>query len=514
MNDSDIQLYKQFRTLCNQNAEDALIAAGLLSNKGVNHIVFHLSVLALEEIGKIFILWHNLNAEETWDKDKLKIPLDDHIKKLFWAIWGPSFGKEKITKQSIDEIRGMASQLHNKRLDTLYINLIDANASAAKVSDKEASMIFGFAKTRLNLSRMEGEINENGKPSDLLIWFNKMTDIPERRLFIFGNTAQEKLVELGNSEEWFAWLKDHFEKQDKILNEIALHELNKKSSKNTEDRVPKWKVKFKIISQSHSIRNNVLSSFNKRFDFIQLFRGGDNHTLYIEATFDKSVLVSDLWQQGWMVSKLFVAALNVGTNGFFYWNTSVDLEKYYEEIRDLENNKKVSLTLQTKLTLGWHERKMALTEKELYLSKITFEYFLAPTKKSDIYFIDDYMTGLAMFAKTDIHLRLEGEIFYQFYLSFKHAVVKYEACEESQIKEIGYSQIERLLKDKPEYERILDIGATLGKGQPDISEPITLKEVVSMKQYCGAYLLTLAVRKYKGNNTLRLTLSEQELSES
>jgi hypothetical protein len=54
----------------------------------------------------------------------------------------------------------------------------------------------------------------------------------------------------------------------------------------------------------------------------------------------------------------------------------------------------------------------------------------------------------------------------------------------------------------------------LEKGQRDFIEPLFLKEVVSMKQYCGTYLLTLAVRELKGDNTLRLTLNAQEPSEA
>jgi AbiV family abortive infection protein len=507
MTDSDIKSYQQFRQFCHQNAEDALKAAELLLRKGVNHIVFHLSVLALEEIGKIFIFWHNLNAAETWEKDKFTIPLDDHIKKLFWAIWGPSFGKEKITRQSIDESRGMASQLHNKRLDVLYTDQKDTTTSASKLSDEEALMVFNFVKARLDLSKMEGDIDENSQPSELSIWFHKMTETPERRSFIFGDAAQDKLVELGTAEAWFAWLKDHFDKEDKALNDIAAYELSQKATRPTKEFTPKWKIKFKIISSSHSIRNKVLTAFNKRFDFIQLFRGSDNHTLYVEATFDKSVPVSDLWQQGWMVAKLFVGALNVGTNGFFYWNTLVDLEKYYEEIRDLENNNKVSLTLATKLALGWHERKMVLTEEELGLCQIAFEYFLVPTRRSDIYFINDYLTALAMFAKTDIHLRMERETFYQFYMAFKNAVMECQHCEASQVKAVGYTQLEKLVKDKLAFERMVDLGATLEKDGPEKLFPITLQEVVSMKQYCGFYLMTLAVRKMKGDDSLCLVMN-------
>jgi AbiV family abortive infection protein len=509
MTSEDITTYRQFQQLCHQNAEDALKAAELLLRKGVNHIVFHLAILAMEEIGKIFILWHNLNAEETWEKDKYTIPLDDHIKKLFWAIWGPSFGKEKISRESIEESRGMASQLHNQRLDTLYTDPKDTQPSSAKVSDDFAARMVSFAKARLDLSKTEGSIAESSQPSESFQWFHRTTNVPERRAFIFSELAQDKLIELGDPHLWFAWLKEHFAEEDKALQEITTFELNRKATPPTSEFMPKWKIKFKVISQSHSIRANVLVEYNKRFDFIQLFRGADPHTLHIEATLDKSVPVSDLWQQGWMLVKCFVAALNAGANGFFYWNTAVDLEKYYEEIQDLENKKKVSITMAPKLALGWHKRKMTLALEELCLSQLIFEYFLVPTRRSDIFFIDAYMTGLAMFAKTDIHLRMETQTFYQFYICFKKALMERQQCSADQIKEVGYSELEKLITDKAAFDRVMDLGAVLEKGQPTMPSPITLQEVASMKQYASFYLLTLAVRKNKGDETLRLVGMEK-----
>ncbi len=501
---ADVKTYQQFRQFCHQNAEDALKAAELLLGKGVNHIVFHLTVLTLEEIGKIFILWHNLNSEETWEKDKYTIPMDDHIKKLFWAIWGPSLGKEKLSRESIEESRGMAAQLHNQRLDTLYTDPRDTQPSNAKISDALAEQMVAFVRARLDLSQTEGDIEENSRPSEAFQWFHRATNLPERRAFIFGNVAQDKLVELGDPQAWFLWLKEHFEQEEKALAAIAGTELDRPNTPPTTEFTPKWKVKFKIISQSHSIRANVLAEYNKRFDFVQLYRGADPHTLLIDVTLDKSVPVSELWQHGWMVGKCFVAALNVGANGFFYWNTAVDLDKYYDEIKDLENKKKVAITMSPKLALGWHERKMVLTLEELCLTQLTFEYFLVPTRRSDIYFIDGYMTGLAMFAKTDIHLRMETETFFQFYGSFKKAVMEVQSCETTQVKEVGYTELEKLIPGKEAYDRIMDLGAALESKERSMTSRITLQEVVLMKQYASYYLLTLAVRKHRGDHTLRL----------
>ena len=52
------------RNACLQNADDLIIAAKLLQNKHLQHIQYHLSVLALEEIGKAEIIGMTFAAIE------------------------------------------------------------------------------------------------------------------------------------------------------------------------------------------------------------------------------------------------------------------------------------------------------------------------------------------------------------------------------------------------------------------------------------------------------------------
>jgi AbiV family abortive infection protein len=89
MKKEELEKFNLFREQCLINAEDAIRTAEELKNKSVNHVAFHLVVFCLEESGKIFIGWYQLSSKETWGKEPHKIPFDDHVKKLFWAIWGP-----------------------------------------------------------------------------------------------------------------------------------------------------------------------------------------------------------------------------------------------------------------------------------------------------------------------------------------------------------------------------------------------------------------------------------------
>src|ERR1017187_4533198 len=108
---------------CLANAERMIESAkAVRSVPGCNHIAFNLAVLALEEIGKSILLFQGSleikhlprNGEEA------KRPLewiDDHERKLFWAIW---FGDEGLDWRTIPQSMEAAPRLHLKRLAVLY----------------------------------------------------------------------------------------------------------------------------------------------------------------------------------------------------------------------------------------------------------------------------------------------------------------------------------------------------------------------------------------------------------
>ncbi|MBU2465136.1 MAG: AbiV family abortive infection protein, partial [Bacteroidetes bacterium] len=195
MTQEELIKFNAFRQLCLTNSEDAIRTAEELQNKSVNHIAFQLAVFCLEEIGKVFVGWYQFNAKETWGKDHYNIPIDDHIKKLFWAIWGPSFTNEKFTTQQMDEIKNMASNLHSRRLDVMYTELTDTVPSSAKISNEELETHLKMARARLELAKLEGEVEttlSEDKQEDMK-WFMEASNHPEKRKFIFGHKSQEKL---------------------------------------------------------------------------------------------------------------------------------------------------------------------------------------------------------------------------------------------------------------------------------------------------------------------------------
>ncbi len=481
------------------------MSAELLLNKKANHLVFHLCVLVLEEIGKIFISFQNFSSDDSDKEEKLKIPLDDHVKKLFWAIWGPSFMEEKISQQQLNEIKGVATRLHDKRLNVLYTDVLDTCKLSEKITDNEVTALVRFTKARLDFAKVEGDVDENYELSAEMAWFLKTTEIPHKRLFIFGDNSQDKLIEFGEVYKWIIWLKEHFSKEENSLKEILNDEVKRERILNKNHIVPKWKMKFSFVSQSHSIRQNVLNLFNEKHPFIKLSKGNGNHTIIVETTFGDNVSIVDLWGHGIVFGKLFVAALNVASNGLIYWNISTDIDKYYEKIWDLENKKELSARLENAFRIKWEDERLVLTEEHLYLAMMVHEYFYLVCNEKGLEPVDDYISALGMMAKTDIHLRLEKEAFIKFYTSFISALRQNENVDaDSDFKELGYEQIAGMIKGRTEFDKVMDIGKNLIHNKENYSVNITLTEVIGIKMYSGIYLMTLAIRKLRRDNTIRL----------
>jgi len=505
-----LQKHNAFRTLCLKNAEDAIRAAETLQDKGLNHICYHLATLGLEEIGKVFIGWYNLNTNPDWDREKNKIPLDDHIKKLFWSIWGPSIGQETIDKKQIEEYRGMASKIHSNRLATLYTEIHDEKPARDKLSSDETNDLVRFARARLTLATHEWEFPEKieeGETSEDLAWFLKASDEPLKRNFIFSKESQEKMVEFDDVKDWIQWLRNYLESEDAKMQDLLNSEVKRDLSKAKFK--PKWRISIKLTSPSHSIRAKHLKVFNEKSELIKLKKGEGTHTLLVDLFLTEHTPATELWHQGWLMARIFVASINVGSNGVFYWNMVIDTDRFYSKMWDIENKQQLEARLATDLRIDWKEKGMYLSEDQLILSLMTFRYFSSLLSSQDFEYVNHYMIGLGMLAKTDIHLRLETQCFRHFYLSYKISIHKKNLISDSEnFRDVGYNHIDGLLPQREEYDRVLAFGEELDSNPAIFDKPISLTEVIAMKQYCSMYFMTLASRYQLKDETIKLTPSE------
>jgi len=499
-----------FRKLCLANAEAAIVSAEGLQHKNANHIAYHLSTLALEEIGKIYIAWFNFNRSQKSEDNEISLTLDDHTKKIFWAFWWETFGKEIPTQEQINDNKSLASKIHQRRLQSLYTEITDVTPASDKIPDDELENIIGLVRARLEIAK-EDEVVDR-EESEEIKTFMRLTDDPEKRSFIFGEEAQNKLIESGDVKVWVTWLIERFEKESKELDNLLENELKRPITFNESEDTPKWKIKIKIISPLHSIRQNVLTEYNKTSDMFKLNKGGDKNTLIIDIILNKHTSAATLWHYGYLVSRMYVTSLNIASNGVFWWHTNVDLDKFYESIKDLESNKKFGATLITKL--HWPESKSILTLQNLQLAKLANSYMVKYYNKPQFEPFFHYMTTISMMAKNDIHLRFEPDMFMILFDTYKKTIIKNQAVDENgDFKGIGYYQISGMIKGQDYYDNIIEMGEAMSVRKTPSLNPVTLTEVLAIKNYLGIYLLTLAVRDYKDDNTLRLTNMEEPIED-
>src|ERR1035437_6375179 len=111
---------------CLSNADELLrVAKGAIERESLPRIGFHLSALALEELAKAHLIRLVMFAH----RDGREVPsiirgaLEDrgHVKRLFWAIWTQTIGREVVNARQIEEIRGLAQHIHETRLRGLYV---------------------------------------------------------------------------------------------------------------------------------------------------------------------------------------------------------------------------------------------------------------------------------------------------------------------------------------------------------------------------------------------------------
>ncbi len=113
------------RNACLKNAENMLTASRVVFEQRLFNIAYHLGVVALEEIGKACMLAMS-GMKELEEEDRNLKHIDDHVKKIFWALFDISFCSEPLTKKSLDQNTQIAHVIHDLRLRSMYVDVTEA----------------------------------------------------------------------------------------------------------------------------------------------------------------------------------------------------------------------------------------------------------------------------------------------------------------------------------------------------------------------------------------------------
>lgn len=490
---------KKVRETCLTSAEALLSTAEHELGKGVDPVCYHLALLALEEIGMSILNTINYMSE-TAETDKEEFATDEHIRKLFWALWGGSLMRDtKWTKESIEQVRHLATTLHGRRLEVLYTDPKNPLPFGNRVDDKEVKMVVGLARPRLELEKL-GDLTpfESGDVEEIKWFFSSVDDI-ERRKQIFSSASLAKLAELGSGKEWIKWLREVYRKNEEEMREYAQKEMRRAKPEGEEAMAPKYRMRVRIQTPSHSIRNHAFAEWNKNINWIKINKSKDKDVvkltkgeMVVELTLVKGLHTSYVWEHGLFMTKLVVISFNVGTLGVFWWHVHKDIWTYYEDIVDLEADPSGSVKLTVappkRLHVGFDEAHWVLNQDAVANVYHVLTLFLREFDKLGEFF-NEYAMGLTTFSKTDIHLRMEANAFEAFYKALKSAARFFGDWDgKSDFLVVIKTQLAKI-KDMKDLEKTFALAKALEEDERHQKHhPITLTEVIAMKLYCDVYV--------------------------
>lgn len=476
---------------CVSNADDLLRSAKrVLEGERLPNIAYHLATLALEEIGKAELIGMSHLAREQADPLEWAERHEDHVRKLFWALWGPSFGKEIITREQIESFQRLARIIHSTRLKGLYVDP-SAQGPLPKdaVAEEETRNLISLATARLGIEKTQGPRALDQKGQEVFSWFLTATKDPEKRNLIFGKKSMERLAELGGTRQWMEWLKQEFEKAEREARALAEAELRRTEPAASEAAKEKWKLRIRIYTNSHSIRPRPLHDWNKDITWIKLLPvNNKKNEILVEFILPKNIPVHALWWAGWGIARKFVVSMNIGSLGYFWWYVPQQISRFYEGLKDLEAEANVVVERSPILKLDW--KRDALTERDLSNVKLCFAMIPSPGGEGGHEPFDHYITGLAFLSKTDIHMQLEANAYEAFYKALKTAMRVYRDWDGSaSFSQVFHAVMKDLIPEQTDRQRFIDLGEQFEKKPVAVSQAITLSETGGIKILCDAYFL-------------------------
>lgn len=483
----------QAMNACVVHARDLLVSARLIQSAGRFNIAFHLAVLALEELGRRELLGvKTIEQSGTW-ADKY---FQDHVQKLFWCFFGARFTDERITTEALDAMKALATRLHSQRLAGLYVDVGAEGISipAEQVPQAEAERTLALAEARLALAEAAG-YRQGLTKEDLATqaWFLSTTQDLDRRKFVFSGKSLDKLAELGNARDWVNWLKCEFDKtgaENQALAQAEIERGRQLADGANSTKVTKWKVKIRLYTNSHSVRQKALNHWNERVTWIKLTAVPDKKDeLILEIQLGDQVPIQGLWYFAWGVARSFVAALNIATMGFWFWRIPRQVSRYYESIDDVINGGKVALERQPSLKPDWGENRV-LTTQDLDNTISTFVCLPTPADNERHIPYNFYFGGLIFLSVNDVHWQCEATILGNFLSS--HRAMMSTLGDLSQGRSFSSAMGDFLTASFPvldeDRSRVIALCAAFEEDRLNL-EQVTVKDATFGKLFCDAYFL-------------------------
>lgn len=462
------------------------------------YIAYHLTALALEEIGKGHVLkMRSFARSEGRDENSFsKKILDDHTKKLFWALWGNSFGREMITGPQIEEYKGLASHIHNKRVETLYVPLDAKNYYNPReiISREEALAFLNLVKSRILTERADEELNLSPENLSKIVWFEKICQTDDNRIFVWSVGSMRQLADFKSVHKWIDWLQAEFEKVEKENRELFSKEMARQRPSKEEENQPKWKMSISIQCESHSLRKKAITFWNQSFPNIFKFSYDEKKksTLYVEFMMPKRIPAHAVYDAGLRWSQRMILSLNIGTFGLFWWYIPKNRAKYYETLEDVDEKRSLEILREPPLKIEWGHR--AISNEDIMRVAACFAFLPPEDSVAEWQPFTFYIQALTLLSKSDIHMLFTPTVFDRFLTCLILLAERYGERDSSETRPSFLSRMfAEYIPEFDEIERFKEITSLLDENKPILFDKVTLEDISKLKLLIDFYIL----KKYK-----------------
>jgi AbiV family abortive infection protein len=392
------------RDLCLQQARSFVEAADLLNQTGKSaHIVYHLGLLALEEVGKAVLLSTKPLKHPNLDGAWIDRSMADHRRKLLWAVWSPM---TRIDPADFEAARAFAERAHSLRLASLYV---DADADLAdlppneQVQQQDADQILELARARLEFENKHE--TSSYEVDELVVWFLDSMADRERSLVLLSAPFRTQYEVLnGDARAWVTWARNEIARTDQEAKQLLEAELARPGVPFSSAK-PRWRANATVYTPSHSLRAKVLAKWNERIEPVQFLWAGKKDECILQITLSDNEPLGALFGRSVSLAKLAVACINIGSIGYFWFQRPGFEQKMFKEVRDLEHGRLIDFGAPE--SFWGNGRAVALTGEHIEHAIHCMMAFSPLSEKDAEPIFAPYFNGLAMIAKSDTFYRFD-----------------------------------------------------------------------------------------------------------
>ena len=137
-------------------------------------------------------------------------------------------------------------------------------------------------------------------------WFIKALTDPLLQRIVLSEQSKHKLVELsGNSRKWMTWLQEEVATGEADAKEMLEKEINRVAPTGVLANKPKWRLKIKLHTLSHSVRHKELSAWNDQVIWVKLHPTSKKTELLVEFLLPAKIPLLELWPTGIQMCSMF-----------------------------------------------------------------------------------------------------------------------------------------------------------------------------------------------------------------